>query len=345
MRRPPRRTAPRQRPLALAALAVLIAALPLAGCDSLTSSPYEEQVVVSAALEVGAPFPNIFLTRTVPLDQRVDPNAIAIEDATLSVALLSPEGSVESVFEYEYSLRGEGRYRAIDEETVVLPGRTYRIRVDVPGFDERIVGETTTPEAIDVVERPPDEVVYLGDPFGPRFRVATASTDARQSVYVIGVQAEAPDEYEVFEREDGSFGLRRLFVPGLFGPTPDIASFIDDVDCEPEGADFDCDFLPSDFASGSSPLLNEETYIDNGDGTVTVSVPWLAVSFYGPHTFTLNALDDALVDFVATQAVQFNPTTLSPGEIPNVTSNLRGPAVGVFGSFAAAPVTSTIVER
>ena len=330
-------------PLARAAASFALAALVLAGCDALGGPDYEEQTVVSAALEVGAPLAMVQLSRTAPLGEPVDRAALAVGNAEVRVDLLGPDGAVEAA--YPYQSFGDGRYAASgDTDSVsVLPNRTYALTVTLAS-GEVLTARTRTPEALEVVQQPAAEVAYLSG-FGPELRVRSTSSAERQSVYLIEVKAEAIDEYEVYQRDDETFGLRRLFVDGLFGPTPDAASFIDGIDCEPAaGGEFDCDFLPSDLSSGSSPLLNEQTYVDNGDGTVTVRVPWIAVSFYGPHTFRLNSLDDALVAFVSTQAVQFNPTTLSPGEIPNVTSNVEG-GLGVFGSFARAAASSTIVPR
>ena len=74
-----------------------------------------------------------------------------------------------------------------------------------------------------------------------------------------------------------------------------------------------------------------------------MDLPWLAFGFYGPSEVTLVSLDDAFQDFVETQAVQGGGSTLSPGEIPNVTSNVTG-GLGVFGSFAQQTVQLTILE-
>ena len=294
--------------------------------------------MVSAVLEVGQPLRRLTLSRTVPLGEQSNVEAVA--GAAVTISLLATDGTVEA--EYEYEDRDLGRYVSLDEEALVLPGRRYRLRVEVPS-SEVVTAETVTPIDFDVVEPPMDEVVYL-DGLGPSFRITSSSSESRQSVYLFQVEAMAVDDYEIFQREDESYGYRRLFVPGRFGPTPDVESFIEAIDCSPSGEGFDCDSAPSDFGSGSSPLLNEETYTLNPDGTITVTVPWLAISFYGPHTFTLNTFDDALVDFLSTQAIQFSPTTLSPGEIPNVTTNVEN-GLGVFGSFATTQASATIVPR
>ena len=212
-------------------------------------------------------------------------------------------------------------------------------RADVPGFGE-ITAETTTPTAVDLVEAA-DETIPYQQGFGPTFRVTPSSVPGGQPVYLIEVAAEAADEYGVYERPDGTFGVRRLNLEGRFGPTPGAASFIEDISCDNLAVQ-SCDFDPADFAAGSSPLLNEETYTRFPDGSIEVTVPWLAFGFYGPHKFTLNALDPNLTEYLGTQAVQFNPTTLSPGEIPNITSNVEG-GLGIFGSFASVQGFSSIV--
>lgn len=331
------------RPLAqrlATAASLFLATVVLPACDALSGGDYEEQIVVSAILQVGRPLPSVQLTRTIPLGDRISPEAQAVDDAEVRISVLNGDGEIEQ--EYTYELVTRGTYRPVGDVPDVRPRRTYRFRAMIPGR-ETLVAETKTPAAIDLVSPPEDSVPYLSFP-GPEITISSSSTVNRQAVYLIQIAALAPDDFEVFQRDDESFGLRRVFAPGRFGPTPDIASFIENIDCEPQGADFDCDFDPLDLSSGNSPLLNEQTYIENPDGTITVRVPWIGVSFFGPHSFILNSLDDALVAFVATQAVQFNPTTLSPGEIPNVSSNVEN-GLGVFGSFASVEVESTIVEQ
>ncbi|MEM1056141.1 MAG: DUF4249 family protein [Bacteroidota bacterium] len=318
---------------------LLLTLVSLAACDSVGSSEYVEQVVVSSFLEVGKRPRPVNLTRTFPLEGPVDLARALVTDATVSISLLAPDGSVEATYPLEFD--GTAQYRILDTEVRVLPGRTYRFTAEVPG-QGTITAETITPTPIDLVQPAQETVTYL-DGLGPTFRVTPASVPNRQSVYLIQVAAQAPDDFEVIEREDGSFGVQRLFTDGRFGPTPDAASFIENIDCDRRDLD-SCDFLPSDLASGSSPLLNQESYESFPDGSIQVTVPWLAFGFYGPHKFTLNALDAVLTDYIATQAVQFNPTTLSPGEIPNITSNVEG-GLGVFGAYAAVEVFSTVVPE
>ncbi len=124
-----------------------------------------------------------------------------------------------------------------------------------------------------------------------------------------------------------------------FDPVPITSTF---GECEREAAGtLLCEQDLTDFNGGSSPLINQESNIDLGDGTLQINVPWIGFGFYGPATVNLVSLDQALIDFLETQSLQFAPTTLSPGEIPNILSNVEG-GLGVFGSVAQVIVRTTI---
>ena len=323
------------RQISFLALALLVS---LGGCD--TGGPsYEEQVVVSSLLEVGRPLRSVYLTRTVEFGQPVDPADVLVENATVTVTLLAEDGSADEVYTYLYDTE-DFRYRPTTR-TEVLPERRYRFSAEVPGRPT-ITAETVTPRDIRLVQPPPTSIDY-NEGMGPTFQVSSGGVQEEQGVYVITFSALAPDDFVVEQRPDGSYGYARALEPGRFGPTPEYAAVIDRINCEPRGSGdrFACDFEPLDFAKGSSPLINEESYVILPDGSVEVSVPWLAVGFYGPYQFEISALDAPLVDFISTQAVQFSPTTLSPGEIPNISTNVTN-GLGVFGSYAKVVTSTTI---
>jgi hypothetical protein len=103
------------------------------------------------------------------------------------------------------------------------------------------------------------------------------------------------------------------------------------------------DVTIEDLRVNASPILNEEGYDQNPDGTLTVRLPWLAVTFYGPNETTISALDDNVYDFVRSQAAQQGGGGFSPGAIPNVIEHVDG-GTGVFGSLAEARYT-VFVQR
>ncbi|MDX1531950.1 MAG: DUF4249 family protein, partial [Rhodothermales bacterium] len=196
---------------------------------------------------------------------------------------------------------------------VVRPGSTYRLEIDVgPRFGEGgalVTAETTVPDTFRVVEAPPDTVRYdvLAPP--PTTVVTPSETRGRPTVYLFTIEALEPDVY---------------------GLTPAIAQLVEETDSDPD-----------DLVRSASPLLNEGNYTTNPDGTLNLQVPWFAIAYYGPNRLTANAVDDALYDFLRTRESQATPTTLSPGEIQRVLSNVEN-GTGVFGSLASVSTRTFI---
>lgn len=322
--------------LSPAALAVLLVAA-LAGCDGQLEGDFTPRLVVSATLGVGEPLPPVSLSQTSPLLERYDPEAVAVRDAQLTVTLLAPDGSPEQVVPYRFATAAPVYLPDVSPVPVVLPGRTYRLDVQAR---ETLAATTTTPPRLELVEGPADRVVY-GQGQGPEIRIRQSSTPGRQAAFVASTEAQAP----VLFREvvvDGETRYRSEPDPARFLPVPVYQRFLG---CEPEAArTLLCDSDPSQAQTGTSPVINEGSYIDLGDGTALVQVPFLAFGYYGPYRITLTSLDAALQAFVQTQAVQGGGTTLSPGEIPNVTSNVEG-GLGVFGSYSQIATQTTLAER
>ena len=319
------------RLLALAALALAVSA-----CDTAAPESAGPQVVVSGFLEAGTRLADVRITQSVPLGSVYDSTAV-LRDARVEVQVLALDGGVEEAVPYAFDTETGAYSPAVPRATVA--GRTYRLVAVALG--DTVTAETTVPAEITLVAPPPAEIVYQADPRGPQLRITTSSVAGRQSVYVASTAAQAPDVFEpVLVGSETRFRSRN--VPGRFRPVPFVALF---ADCDEDGAFLICDEDPSDlYTSGSSPIINESSYVLPGDGTAIVNVPWLAFGFSGPTSISLVALDDAFQDFIETQTLQQNPTTISPGEVPNVTTNVRG-GLGVFGSFARITTQTTILER
>lgn len=314
--------------------ALALAAISLSGCDATTA--VRPDLVVSASLGAGEPLPPVTLARAAPLLDVYDPAALGVDGARVTVALVAADGSDEAVYAYVPGARGE---YVPPSPVLVLAERTYRLDVEGPG-GERLAARTTVPARFEVVEPPAPRVTY-GDGQGPAARVTQTSTAGRQAAFVGSTRALAPD---VFERAlvDGAERFRSRNLPERFRPT----SFRQRIlGCEPDGAALVCEDDPGteDVLVGTSPVINEAGYVDLGDGTILVRVPFIAFGYYGPQSLTLVSIDAALQALVQTQAVQGGGTTLSPGEVPNVTTNVEG-GLGVFGSFARARLSTTLVE-
>jgi hypothetical protein len=290
-------------------LACLLLLAPLASCD-LAEEPFRPQLVVQGLLVAGEPLPPIRLSRTFPITEPIDTEVSGVLGATVTVQLLGDDGEPDQTV--SYSPGGlDGRYfPETPFPVIVQPLRRYRLTVSLPD-DAGLLppgqfagGETLVPDTFTVVTPPPDSLRY--NPFStpPELRVSSSFYPGRQAVYLFSITALEPER---------------------FGLTPTYAELVDPED------------IPR-LVQGTSPLLNEGSYDRNPDGTINLRIPWLAIAFYGPSRFTASALDDGLFDFLRSREAQFGATTLSPGEIPEVLTNLTN-AVGVFGSVAQREVT------
>lgn len=318
-------------PLLLSAL-VLIAS----GCDGTADDALDPQLVVSASLGVGEALPPVALSEVAPLLDAFDPADVAISGATVTVTLLAADGTDEAV--YPYAEAEAGTYVPLDASVTVLPRRTYRL--DVQARD-RLTATTTTPPAVELVQGPPAEVTY-GAGQGPEVVITRSTTAERRAAFIASTRALAPATFEPVVI-DGDTLYRSVPDPETFLPVPIIRRFLD---CEEEaGGTLLCDEDPSDddVTTGTSPIINEASYIDRGDGTLLVQVPFIGFTFYGPYTVRLISVDAALEAFVESQAVQGGGSTLSPGEIPNLVTNVDG-GLGVFGSYALVEVQTTLRE-
>jgi len=295
-------------------LAVLSFGLLLAACD-LAEEPYRPQLVVDAILYANEPFPAIRLAQTFPIANPTPPSGGGVAGAVVVIERLGPDGEPDQVVPYLSSLGFPGTYTPLigSSERVTPLGR-YRLTIRVPEHLDLVspgalvVGETVVPDTFRVVEPPPESISYQPLSPSPTLRVTRSAYPGRQSIFLFSIIAQDP-----------SFGL-----------TPTYAELVD-----PEDA--------GRLVENTSPLLNEASYDVNPDGTLTLRIPWLAIAFYGPNQFIAQALDDASYDFIRSRDAQFGGSTLSPGEIPEVLTNLTN-AVGVFGSAARQSVEIFVEE-
>jgi hypothetical protein len=276
-------------------------------------------VVVEAYLQADAPVPPVRLTRTTSVDVAYTPETAAVDGADVALERLRAEGGVAHTVDYAPSDSTPGLYTPASAASVV-PQATYRLRVTTPQ-DETITATTTVPGRTTTVRTQNDTTSYpsANAPEPPQFTltIAPGSTTAdRQNVYVLtsrsllDFQTLSPDT------------LQRLLTP-----------FYQD------GFDAEDDTLAS-LRVNSSGLLNEASFTQNADSTVTIRLPWLAVAFYGPNRIRASVVDDNYYDFLRTQTAQ--QQSLAPGAIPNVIEHVEG-GTGIFGSYARAGTTAVIL--
>lgn len=297
-------------------IALVASALLFTGCD-LAEDDFEAEVVVEGFLVAGELMPAFRLSETAPIEIGYVFEERALSDAEVTVTLV--DGFRTEVYELIENPDFPGNYVVpfSDEVPRVVPGALYVFearlpdRSDLVPIGEMVSAQTLVPDTFSVVRPPPDTLLYDVLRPGPAIDVTPSTSGDRQAVYIFSVTSLDPQNYDL---------------------TPTLADLVEETEAE-----------PGDFVNSASPLLNEDNYEQNPDGTITIRVPWLAVSFYGPNVFTANTVDDALFDYLRSRDAQFNPTTLSPGEIQRVISNVEN-GTGVFGSIARVSVETFIAE-
>lgn len=278
----------------------------LAGCDTLdTAEPPEQEYVVEAYLGAEEPLGRVRLSRSTTIDTPYDITALGVTDATIVVHLLRDDGSVEATYPYLPVGNLPGVYFP---QTVVNVQslRRYRLEVTFADRPDRITAETLVPEAFRFESLNRESLVYQST---EQFEIVLSQSryPGRQNFYVFTTES---------------------LDPRVDTLTPFYLDFIEfDTDADQD------ELVP--FIRRESPIINQDNYELNDDGTLTIRFPWLAVVFFGDNIITANALDDNLYDFIRSNDIQQGGSTLSPGELPNVLDHVEG-GNGVFGSFARA---------
>ena len=289
------------------AAAVFAAVLP--GCDAVAPPTFEEEIVVEGYLEAGRSIGYITVSRTLPVDGTYDPATQAVAGAAVRIELLDNDSDgVEASWELFAPNAASGRYR-MRELVRVLPLRTYRLVVDVPGAGT-ITSETTVPGLFRFVGAYDETFVYdAGE--APTFEITAPFYPGRQSIFLFTTIALEPDSTNL---------------------TPFADALGEDLFTLRESV---------------SPPLNEENFDRTPNGGLRVRYPWLGVNFYGLNEVRIQAIDDNVYDFVRSNAVQQGEnggSTLPPGELPNVIDHVEG-GRGLFGSFASTSVRFRVLPN
>lgn len=291
-------------------LALVAGLLFLTACDGNDNTTFVQEYVVENYLFSGEPLTQVRLSQTASVDEAWDFNELAVSDATVRLDLLDDNNNVEKTYSFTESNRQNGIYLP-DASDIAEPLRTYRLSIDVPGFDRTLSATTIVPDTFSVITTRLDTVVFQGS---EQFEVdvTRSSFPGRQNVYIFTTEALDPREELL---------------------TPLAADLYDNG----EG-----DFTLEDFRRGSSPLLNEANYTVNADGSLTIGFPWIAVAFVGPNILTASAIDQNVFNYISSNDAQGGGSTLSPGEIPNILDPIEN-GRGIFGSMARQSVDIMIL--
>ena len=281
------------------------------GCDTVSTDP-ESEVVVEAYLVAGEALPPVRLTQSVPATERFTPRDAAVQGADVAIQRLNAEGAVEATYPYEES-DSLSVYEPVDDTPRVIPSTRYRLNVGTPD-GATVRAETTVPDTITVLDVANTEVVYQG-PEQPQFTIRPAQRTDRPDTYAFAITSQL--DFETLSEEELAEELTPFYADAYDPDEDNIA----------------------EFERGASPLINEDSFTFNDDGTITLDVPWIGFAFYGANTVTINAPDENYYDLIRTQTAQQGG--LAPGEIPNVIDRVEG-GTGIFGSLSRTGATITI---
>lgn len=291
---------------ALTALLAVAALLALGGCDFYDPGDTGRQYVVESYLQAGAPLPPVRVSRTAPVNATFDAAELAVRGAEVRIFRLDDAGGVARTYRYAGNADRSGLYRPLNREARVRPLARYRLEVTPPdvgdGIDAGLISaETVVPDTFRLVATSGDSLRWQQDDLTAT--ITRSAYPGRQARYIV---------------------TNTALEPNAANLTPVAAELLDRA-----GDDLDL----GELAVTESPIINEGNYKIALDGTLTIDIPWLVASFYGPNKIAVRALGDSYYDFVRSQNVQQGGSTFSPGEIPNVIERVSG-GTGLFGSYA-----------
>lgn len=285
---------------------LLLAVASITACDPYEQDDYVEQVVVQSWLIADEPLPMLKLSRTVPINQVYSFENAAISNASVVVRLLDAAGQVERSYTYYNS--APGIYLPVEDNILVEPLRRYELLVRIEGKPD-ITAQTLIPGRFETVGQNNNRIKYQGTE-QLEIEVTRSVYPGRQNYYVFTIETLDPENAEL---------------------TPFYADVLDDED----RADV--------YLNQSGILFEANTELDPVKNTLKFKLPWIGVAFYGPTRITTNAIDDAMYNFIRTKDVQLGGSTLSPGEINNVATNVTN-GIGIFGSYARSSI-EVIIDK
>jgi hypothetical protein len=278
----------------------------ITACDPYQQDDYVEQVVVQSWLVADEPLPVVRVSRTIPINEFYSFQKAALSNALVDVRLLNASGQVERTFTYYNS--EPGIYLPIESNAVVEPLRRYELLVRMSGKPD-ITAQTLVPGRFQTVSQNNARIKYQGTE-QLELEVTRSVYPGRQNYYVFTIETLDPENAEL---------------------TP----FYADVLSASQRKDV--------FINQSGILFEANTELNPVTNTLKFKLPWIGVAFYGPTKIATNAIDDAMYNFIRTKDVQLGGSTLSPGEINNVATNVTN-GIGIFGSFARSSV-NVMIEK
>lgn len=292
-------------------------------CDPLPDDSYQNYFVVESTLVAGEPLPHLWLYTTSPINENFRFEQLAVTDANVQIHLLAQDGDIEQSF--SYTANSEGIYEAVQADAhIVQARRTYSLEItglNHPDIAEtRISGSTVVPDTFRAV-RIGFESEEVRPPYVPG------------SIYDVEYQQDDQIVVDITRGELAPGRSQNFYIFTIIADDTaqsNLTPFYYDILVN--NADED-EIDLTEVYENESDIINQENYILNSDGTVSISLPWIAIAFFGQNSIVANSLDDNMYDFKRSRTTQLGGGTVSPGEIYNLIYHLDG-AIGYFGSIS-----------
>ena len=276
----------------------------LSGCELYEQDEYQEYYVVESYLVANDDLQQVRLSTTSPIEETYSFKDNTVSGASVEIQKLHSDSTVAD--QYQYMQQQPGIYIPVDSTTIEAK-QLYRLKA-------------TTQDGHEITS-----ITYVPGDFRTLSELEPSYTyqDTQQ------VELTVEPSYYITERQTYFVFTVNTLEPSFNNLTPFYADQVDDEDTDIE-----------EFYINSSGIVNEGNFESN-DKTITLSLPWIGVAFYGSNNIIVNAIDDNLYDFLRSHGTQGGGTTLSPGEIQNIRYNVDG-GIGIFGSMASDTVNTCI---
>lgn len=282
---------------------IAFGAILLSSCELYEQDSYIEQVVVESYQIALQPMSDVILSRTGPIFEEYNRSERGINDASVIVREILPSGQTSQVIQFVHT--GQGVYSPVGSGITVKPRYRYELEATIPSLDARVSTFTIVPDTFTIKSINSTALVYQGpDQF--ELMLTPSFFPGRQSYYIFTNETLDPENAE-------------------------LTSFYADADGDRE-----------DFYRVSSGIINQTSTAQNGD-IVELTFPWIGVAFYGPNRLRASAIDDNMYDYIRSLQIQGGGSTLSPGEIENIISNVDG-GIGVFGSYSEVAIEIEVLK-
>ena len=131
-------------------------------CEDASPNQFLEQTIVQGYLLVDKPINGILISRTTPIDQKIDNLASQIKDAKVQIYYMNPTTNKTDTINLQFKDTDEIGYFNPEQNTKVLPNTLYNLKVQLTNGNI-ITGQTLTPIRFNWVKQSDYKIYYPKD--------------------------------------------------------------------------------------------------------------------------------------------------------------------------------------